>query len=154
MSIIQNVQVRWLIRKEMDQVLKIENECFDSPYDLDWFMANLRRTNVIGMVADCGRNEIAGFMLYELYKDHIVLLNFAVAARFQRQGVGTAMVQRILDKLSFQRRNAVEVMTSDKNVGSHLFFRSCGFKAVSVIRDHFESDDGEFADGYLFQYRI
>jgi ribosomal-protein-alanine N-acetyltransferase len=151
--ITKTLQLRWLIRKDMEQILKIENECFDSPYDIDWFMENLRHRNVVGMVADI-RGSIAGFMLYELHKTHISIFDFAVSQEYQRQGVGTSMVQRLVDKLSHQGREAIEVMTSDQNINAHLFFRSCGFKAMSVFRDHFESDGGEFADGYLFQYRI
>ena len=61
------VHIRWMIRRDMPEVLDIESRSFDGPWSEEDFMRSLRQRNCIGMVAehdDC----IVGFMIYELHK--------------------------------------------------------------------------------------
>ena len=57
----------------------------------------------IGMVAERGE-RVLGFMIYELHKTRLHLLNFAVANDARRRGVGSQMVDKLIGKLSSQRR--------------------------------------------------
>jgi [ribosomal protein S18]-alanine N-acetyltransferase len=49
------VHVRWLIRRDMPAVLKIEDSSFEFPWREDDFIRALRQRNCIGMVADARR---------------------------------------------------------------------------------------------------
>lgn len=104
------VRIRWLIRQDMVDVLRIENLCFDFPWCDDDFLCYLRRRNCIGMVAEANGIDgwrIVGFMIYELNKGWLSVLNFAVDPQFRRRGVGTQMVERLVDKLGQQRRTDI-----------------------------------------------
>lgn len=80
------VQIRWMIRRDMPQVLEIENASFPIPWTEEEFIDCLSQRNCIGMVAE--RHErIAGFMIYELQKSKLHVLNFAVHPEFRRQGL-------------------------------------------------------------------
>ncbi|MCA9111114.1 MAG: GNAT family N-acetyltransferase, partial [Planctomycetaceae bacterium] len=98
-----DVQIRWLIRRDMPEVLRIEQESFEFPWTEEDFLCCLRQRNCIGMVAERD-HQIVGFMIYELHKARLNILNFCVAPEFRRQGVGTQMIVRLIDKLSQQRR--------------------------------------------------
>ena len=69
--------VRWMIRRDMQDVLDIEKTCFEFPWQEDDFIRWLRNRNVIGMVCEAGERT-AGFMVYEILKNKIHILNFAV----------------------------------------------------------------------------
>lgn len=146
-----NVQIRWLIRRDLPDVLVIESESFPFDWNEEQILSILRQKNCIGMVAETPSNRIVGFMLYELFKGELCILNFAVHSECQRQGVGTQMVQRLKDKLSQQRRNTLSLTIRESNTPALRFFRACGFKATGVLRDHFE-DSNE--DGIHMAYRI
>lgn len=143
------VHVRWMIRRDMPEVLAIENDCFEFPWSEDDFLRCLRQRNCIGMVADFD-DEVAGFMIYELHKTRLHLLNFAVSARHRRRKVGTRMLGKLLGKLSAQRRTRIILEVRETNLPAQLFFRERGFRAVSLLRDFYE-DTTE--DAYLMQYR-
>ena len=81
------VHIRWMIRRDMPSVLAIEQECFEFPWYEDDFIRCLRQRNCIGMVAEHGE-RVVGFMIYELHKAKLQVLNFAVAGEFRRGGVG------------------------------------------------------------------
>lgn len=141
--------IRWMIRRDMPEVLKIESECFEFPWSEDDFIRCLRQRNCIGMVAEHD-DRVVGFMIYELDKTRLHVLNFAVAAGFRRRGVGTQMVAKLVGKLSTQRRTRITLEVRETNLAAQLFFRSSGFRAVRVLREFYE-DTPE--DAYLMQYR-
>jgi ribosomal-protein-alanine N-acetyltransferase len=100
------IQIRWLIRRDMHDVLTIERASFDHPWTEEDFLCCLRQRNCIGMVAEHD-HRIIGFMIYELHKSKLRVLNFATIPDMRRQGVGAQMIRRLVDKLSQQRRSEI-----------------------------------------------
>src|SRR5207253_7769626 len=88
------VHIRWMIRRDMPHVLAIEQESFEFPWSEEDFIRCLRQRNCIGMVAEV-EDKIVGFMVYELHKTRLHLLNFAVAGLWQRRGIGTQMAGKL-----------------------------------------------------------
>ena len=143
------LQVRWMIRRDMAEVLDIEHESFEFPWSEDDFIRCLRQRNCIGMVAEMA-GEIVGFMIYELHKTRLHVLNFCVAPRYRRHGVGLRMAQKLIGKLSTQRRTRIVLEVRETNLAAQLFFRQLGFRAVNVLHDFY---DDTTEDAYLMQYR-
>ena len=143
------VHVRWMIRRDMPDVLTAEGESFEFPWSEEDFIRCLRQRNCIGMVAE-HEDQVVGFMIYELQKTRIHVLNLAVAARHRRSGVGTQMLAKLIAKLSAQRRNRIQLEVRETNLAAQLFFRANGFRAVTVLRNFYD-DTPE--DAYLMQYR-
>ena len=143
------VHIRWMIRRDMPEVLATEPESFEFPWLEEDFIRCLRQRNCIGMVAEHD-DRVVGFMIYELNKTRIHVLNLAVAEDYRRRGVGTQMVSKLIGKLSDQRRTRIVLEVRETNLAAQLFFRSAEFRATSVLRSHYE-DTPE--DAYLMQYR-
>lgn len=135
----------------MDQVLSIERASFQFPWTEEEFLCCLRQRNCIGTVAESKFGVINGFMIYELHKSTLRVLNFAVTPEVRGQGVGCAMVDRLVDKLSQQNRRRIELEIRETNIEAQLFFSHRGFRAVRVLRQHYD-ETGE--DGYLFRYTL
>jgi ribosomal-protein-alanine N-acetyltransferase len=144
------VQIRWLIRRDMADVLRIERESFEFSWSEEDFLTCLRQRNCIGMVAEHDQ-QIVGFMIYELHKSRLNILNFAVSSESRRQKVGTQMAQKLVDKLSQQRRNEILLEVRETNLGAQLFFREHGFRAVSILKSHY---DDTTEDAYVLRYRL
>ena len=142
--------IRWMIRRDMPDVLEIEKSCFEFPWAEEDFVRCLRQRNCIGMVSEFNE-KVVGFMVYELHKNRLHVLNFAVHPEFQRQGVGHHMVDKLVSKLSHQRRNRIMLEVRETNLSAQLFFRDLGFRAISVLRDFYE-DTVEDAYLMLFHY--
>ena len=143
------VHIRWMIRRDMAEVLAIEGQCFEFPWSEEDFIRCLRQRNCIGMVAE--HNErVVGFMIYELHKSRLHILNFAVHEHHRRRGIGSQMVKKLSGKLSPQRRSRIMLEIRETNLPAQLFFRALGFRAISVLRGFYD-DTPE--DAYLMQLR-
>ena len=141
-----DVHIRWMIRRDMPQVLSIEMACFGSPWNEEDFIKCLRQRNCIGMVAEADE-EVIGFMIYELHKKRLDLLDFAVHPLHHRKGVGTAMIEKLRGKLSFERRRRLVMPVCESNLNAQLFCKAMGLKAVDVHREYF----GDGQDAYIFE---
>jgi [ribosomal protein S18]-alanine N-acetyltransferase len=144
------VHIRWMIRRDMPMVLAIEEASFEFAWSEEEFIRCLRQRNCIGMVAELN-DEVVGFMIYELHKNRLHLLNFAVSPTLRRSCIGTAMMDKLVGKLSSDRRNRILLEVRETNLDAQLFFRHLGFRAISVLRDFYE-DTTE--DAYLMQFRM
>jgi len=122
------VKIRFMIRADMPEVLDIESHSFEFPWKDKDFIRCLRQRNCIGMVAEYD-DRVIGFVIYELHKNRIHVLNFAVDANYRRRGVGSRMVAKLITKLSSQRRYAILVEVRETNLPGQLFFRENGFRA-------------------------
>ena len=144
------VQIRWLIRRDMPEVLAIEQSSFQQPWSEEEFLSHLRQRNCIGMVAEYNQ-QIVGFMIYELHKARLQLLNFATSGDFRRLGVGLQMINKLVDKLSQQRRQEIILEVRESNLEAQLFFKSQEFQAVRVMRAHY---DDTTEDAYVMRFRL
>jgi len=143
-------QIRWLIRRDMAEVLEIERSSFEFPWTEEEFLCCLRQRNCIGTVAELD-HQIVGFMIYELHQSMLRILNFAVAPKMRRHGVGQQMVQRLVDKLSQQRRREIVLEVRETNLSAQLFFANSNFQALSVLRNHY---DDTMEDAYYMRYSL
>lgn len=149
-SHLPNCLVRWMLQRHMPEVLGIENASFEFPWTESEFLACVRQRNCVGLVAEVD-DQVVGYMIYEMAKSKIRLLNLAVRPEWRRRGVGRYLVQRLVNKLSLQKRNRITLEVRETNLPAQLFFRSLGFRATSVLRNFYQ-DTPE--DAYLMSYTI
>jgi ribosomal-protein-alanine N-acetyltransferase len=143
------VHVRWLIRRDMPEVLDIESTSFEFPWSQEDFIACLQQRNCIGMVAELD-GEVVGYIIYEMGRSEFHVLNLAVRPDVRRRGVGQQLIQKIVGKLRSGQRTEVRLEVRETNLAAQLFFRRLGFQAVTVLKDFYE-DTVEDAYSMLYQ---
>ncbi len=144
------IHVRWMIRRDMLEVSAIEQEAFEFPWSEEDFTRCLRQRNCIGMVAEIADSVVA-FMIYELHRSRLHILNFAVLRSHRRLGIGTHMMEKLVGKLTPDRRGLIALEVRETNLAAQLFFRSLGFRATAVLKDFYQ-DTTE--DAYMMQYAL
>lgn len=148
-------ELRWLIRRDMADVLRIEAASFLWPWSEADFVRCLRQRNVIGMVARIDvwplNDRVVGFVVYELLPATIKVLNLAVDPDARRHGVGRQIVANLTRKLSARRRSALEAVVCERSVPAQLFLRACGLRAVATLHRHFADRED---DAYLFRFAL
>ena len=141
------LHIRWMIRRDMEEVLHIEQESFPQPWGEDDFLKCLRQRNCIGMVCE-HEEQVVGFMIYELHKAKLTVLSFAVHPEYRRHGVGLKMISKLKSKLCANRRNRIVADITEANLNGQLFFRDMGFLAIGVLRQFFDDQ----SDAYRMVY--
>ena len=141
--------IRWIIRRDMPEVRVIEKASFEFPWSRDDFILALRQRNCVGMVAET--DAIVGYMLYELHKEQLNIINFAVSPSFKRQGIGREMIEKLKSKLHEKRKSSLCVGIRETNFEAQQFFRASGFQVTNTLKNYYE-DTTE--DTYLMKFSI
>jgi ribosomal-protein-alanine N-acetyltransferase len=131
----------------MDRILEIDRKCFSDRWSEEEFLVALRGRNCIGTVFGeriFGDDEIKGFMVYELHKHNLHVLRFAVDPDWQRRGLATAAMERLVAKMDVQKRTYITADVHEANLGAQLLLASCGFKCESVLGRHGEASEYHF----------
>lgn len=121
--------VRWMIRRDLPEMLSLEKIAVEHPWSEDEITRRLRQNNCIGMVAIKVTPEeefLVGYTLHELFADHINLVRFVVSPL--AQGVGDDLMRNIKNKTDKNRRNTIKIDHPDY---LHKHFNQYGFKDKS-----------------------
>ena len=145
-----HVSLRWIIRRDMPFILAIENQSFEFPWTEREFIRCLRHRDCIGMVVEVNE-DVVGYMIYEMCKNTIDLLVFAVHPKYRRSGIGGALINRLIGKLVAGKRSSIVCAVRDSNLQAQLFLRNVGFFCTQVEKDYYEECDD---DAYVMQYSI
>lgn len=105
----KHAHIRWMIHRDMAEVLDIEQKSFKDPWGKDDFLLYLRQRNCVGMVAEVD-TKVVGFFIYELYSDHIRLTNLAVHPDYRGQGIGGQTILKLRGKRTLQRTRVIALV--------------------------------------------
>ena len=144
-------RIRWMIRRDLPDVLRIESKSFEFPWSEEDFLGCLRRRNCVGLSAEDDGERVIGFLIYDLHQHHLNILSLAIDPQYIRQGIGSAFIAKLKEKLRQQRREAISTVVRERNLPAQLFFRSQGFKAIGTIRNHYEDTD---EDAIVFCFEL
>lgn len=137
---------------DLPAIMAIEEDSFPTPWNIQEFKIVLSSTKNVGFIAEI-KNKVVGYIIFNIKKNKIRIVNIAVASHERRQKIGTMLVllnEGIYHYLQGKVRPKIVLTTSDENLYCHLFFRALGFKAKKVLKDFY----GIGHDAYNFVYEI
>jgi ribosomal-protein-alanine N-acetyltransferase len=146
--------IRWMIRKDMPDVLRIEAACFGhSGWTEGDFVEQLRQRNTTSYVVLDGQ-RVVGYILLHLRHDHISLLNFAVDPAYRRRGYGRALIEKLKSKINANSHSRGRFVTyiPEENLPAQLFLRACGIGCFGLRSYTVQGHDEKFTD-YKFVYK-
>jgi ribosomal-protein-alanine N-acetyltransferase len=143
-----------MVRRDYSDVLAIDSASFSHAMAESVLMNILRQKNSIGIVAESSE-KILGFAIYDLKEDSIDIVRFAVHPEHRRQGIGTALLDKLISKLHPSRRCFLRQTVSEDNLNGQLFLKARGLKVESISRNEFiDPYSGDSLDGYVFRYAV
>ena len=142
--------IRWVISRDMPEVMAIESSAFEFPWTEDEFVRLLLQRNFIGLACEYD-SQVVGYVFYGLHKTRLRVLNLAVHSDFRGQSVGRTLIYKLIGKLSHQRRNRLLLEVRESNLSALNFFKAMGFRATGILRDFY---DDTTEDAYAMEYRV
>ena len=145
--------VRWMVKSDWPQVISIYNAAFHpNEWTEDEVALLTRQRNLVSYVATNPRTDrVLGFMIYEWYKSRLHLLTIATSDKDRGIGVGRTLLNKAKYKCEQHGRPRVTLYVPEQLLDAQLFFRACGFKAVTVMHDLSDEDE---AVSYAFEWKV
>jgi ribosomal-protein-alanine N-acetyltransferase len=135
------MNVRPIAPSDINEVLKIEYECFKYPYPpslINFLYANFRESFLVAVVDD-----IAGYVIgiSDDVEGHII--SIGVREGYRNLGVGKELMDHILDVFNGRNLSYVRLEVREGNTKAIRFYYRLGFRRREVLRNYYE--DGENA---------
>jgi len=147
--------VRWMIQVDIPIVMEIEGYCFEHPWTEDILMKHLRHRNRVGMVVEDHREgrskDVIGFMVYELHKTRLHLMNISVHPEFRGIGAGYVLWKTLHTKLFPGKRERISLEVRESWLNTQQWLRRQGFKATSILHGFCRNPP---EDAYRFEFDV
>ena len=135
-----NIIVRHASLADVDTLLKIEEECFEYPYDRAVFEAILGSRGCTILIAETIDNPI-GYVAFEKKGYVGIVLSIGVIERFRCRGVGTCLMLQALERLKEEGVKRVVLQVSVKNSAARRLYEKLGFKADGLLRGYYRGKE-------------
>lgn len=147
---VAGLAVRAMTAEDLPEVMRIERASFSSPWTLATFAGLLGREGTRLWVAETG-GEVAGYAVVWMVADQAELGDVAVAEPWRRRGIGTRLVETVLDTMAELgiRELFLEVRVSNR--GARDLYARHGFLEVGVRKGYYTRPR---EDALIFQRRI
>jgi [ribosomal protein S18]-alanine N-acetyltransferase len=123
---------------DLDGVIDVERESFTNPWTRDMYAWELQNRSVCHIYVvrtdDC---QVAGFCAFWLVFDEIHINNLAIRPRYRGHGLGTALLERVIDEARAlgAPRATLEVRAS--NVAARQLYARLGFYVAGTRRNYY-----------------
>ena len=113
-------------------------------YVFPWTLGNFRDSLLSAYECwGCWTNgELIGYAVVLTALDEAHLLNFAVASRWQRRGIGTVFLQHLIDRARDTNRDMLYLEVRPSNVAGVRLYERFGFRKLGLRRDYYPAMTG------------
>ena len=133
---------------DLQEVLKIENECFTDPWSETYFMLSLKRPRSYEYFYIAQRERtIVGYIVFSLLYEEAHILNIAVPVAYRRQGIGKYLIASALEMIEAQDGREVFLEVAVSNLPAQYLYRQFGFRICGIRKNYY----GRYKDAYVFR---
>ncbi len=152
MSVIESVlsevvvSVSNMTEHDLLDVVEIEQSCGLSRWGWDAYHTELQDGNqnlmLVARISPAEQKDsqsIAGYVVARLTADELHINNVAVRETYRRDGIGTALISRILQEAERSGAFAAFLEVRAGNLAAQALYESCGFFVVGRRRNYYSA---------------
>jgi ribosomal-protein-alanine N-acetyltransferase len=125
---------------DLDAVAALEAATFTNPWTRDMLERELQQSNVARVyIARVPGHRAAAFCACWLVYDELHINTIAVAPELRRQGLATALINRILREAAAEGAVRVYLEVRRSNEAAQALYESLGFSVAGVRRNYYSS---------------
>lgn len=134
---VETLSLRAMTLEDLPQVLKIERQCFSTPWSEEMFLQELRNKDSLLFVAE-HEGRVAGYIATRLLGGgHSEIRVLAVRPDFRRKGVATALIERALRALYYRGAKKVYLEVRQSNTPARKLYLKAGFVETGIRRNYY-----------------
>ncbi len=133
---------------DLQEVLKIENECFEEPWSETYYALALKHPRSYEYFYVARRaHTIVGYIVFSILSEEAQILNIAVPAAHQRQGIGKYLLASALEMIQAYDGHKVFLEVAVSNLPAQYLYRQFGFRICGIRKNYY----GRYKDAYVFR---
>jgi len=139
----QNLSIERYLPTDLDELMAIEQKSFEMPWSRTSYEELAPMEGISIWVARLG-GRLVGYMLLQHVVDALELHTFAVTPKLRNQGIGTRLMEHLLQEAKRLHVQSVFLQVRPTNNAARRIYQKLGFQVVGT-RCAYYSNDGEDA---------
>ncbi len=136
----QDFLIRKMTGRDLDEIMLIELESFTLPWSRQSYENELSNRYATYMVAD-HEGVVAAYGGMWVVADEAHITNVAVAPRYRRQGMGTKVLQALLNTAGQKRVSRIFLEVRVSNDAAFKLYSGQGFAPTGVRKQYYSDND-------------
>ena len=133
-----NLTFRRLSLRDLPAIEEIEQRSYATPWSRSMFAGELSKPSSICLGAfDADNGRLAGYLIISRYVDAWHVMNLAVAPPLRRQGIATALLERLFELTAGDGRRGYTLEVRISNRGAIELYQRLGFQARGIRRGYY-----------------
>ena len=129
--------VRRMLEEDIEQVARIEKDCFSMPWSKQSFADILFREDVEFLVA-CQGEEILGYVGVYCSLDEGEITNVAVSPDHRRQKIAEQLLEKLLIRLQERAISRIVLEVRVSNTPAIALYKKFDFQIVGTRKDFYQ----------------
>ena len=131
---------RMLSEAELDQVVSIEKASFSNPWTREMYVRELQNPDVSFLyVLRMPEHGIVAFCSFWLILDEIHINNVAVLGEFRGHGVGTALLEYVIQAAANRGAERATLEVRRSNAAARRLYERLGFEVAATRPNYYVS---------------
>lgn len=136
---------------DLDNVLAIEQRAHAHPWTRGNFLDALKSDYMCRVYE--ARDRMLGYAVLMPAMDEVHLLNISISTEYQRQGLGAALLDEMLNVARGLNMQRVILEVRPSNMAALGLYRKAGFSELAVRRGYYPAANGR-EDAMVMEYRL
>lgn len=136
-----NIEIQNMTNDDYNNLQPIYNTEFDDFWNVQNLKSELENSNSKCIVAKLN-NKIVGFGCIWFSVDDAHITNIVVHKNFRNNGIGSILLQRIIDLAKVKSSLTLEVNT--KNEAAYKLYQKFGFKNLGIRKKYYNGIDDAY----------
>lgn len=133
---------------DLQQVLAIENQCFEDPWSATYFRLSVKRPRSNEYLYVARREQtVVGYIIFYVLHEEAQILNIAVLPACQRQGIGKYLLASALEMIQADGEREVFLEVAVSNLPAQYLYRQFGFRICGIRKNYY----GRYKDAYVLR---
>ena len=143
-----NLTFEPMLMDDLQQVLAIENQCFEDPWSATYFRVSLKRPRSYEYFYVVRRERtVVGYIIFYILHEEAQILNIAVSPVCQRQGIGKYLLASALEMIRADGGREVFLEVAVSNLPAQYLYRQFGFRICGIRKNYY----GRYKDAYVLR---
>jgi ribosomal-protein-alanine N-acetyltransferase len=125
---------------DLPAILQIEQASFESPWSLDYFKHELFNPITHFYVIE-NDHMVLGYIVSWLIVDELHIANVAIHPQFRKAGLGSKLLNYVLEMGQKQRVKSVTLEVNEKNLPAINLYARFNFKPIGRRLKYYENRD-------------
>lgn len=128
--------VRKMTLEDVEAVYTISTKCFSEPWSLESIKQEVNNAVASYFVAE-EEHAIVGYAGLWHVLDEGEVINIAVCEEVRRQGIGEALLKKLLEEAKARKITVIHLEVRASNKGARSLYEKYGFNAIALRKGYY-----------------